>query len=127
MHTCRHAHPLACRYAFTDWIPVIKYQNDPRRKNPYFWWRISGVVTKRRRHFARALNDETRSQGNLGSPGETESKWEGKRTERTGGKRITASGLGSGVGHSSPREELPCWSTGCLLLFTGQPLKNVLS
>lgn len=50
-HTCRHAHPLACSYAFTEGIPAIKYQNDPRRKNPYFWWRISGVVTKRRRHL----------------------------------------------------------------------------
>lgn len=58
------------------------------------------MVTKRKRHFVRALNDEARSQGNLGSPGETESKWEGKRTERTGGKRIT--GLGSGVEWVTP-------------------------
>lgn len=51
--------------------------------------------------FERALNDEARSQGNLGSPGETESKWEGKRTERTGGKRITQP-VGLGVEWATP-------------------------
>ena len=51
MHTCKHAPPLAYRYAFTEGISAIKYQNDPRRKNSYFWWRISGMVTKRRRHL----------------------------------------------------------------------------
>lgn len=60
--------------------------------------------------------------------GENRAKVGREKDRENWGKRTPASGrLGSGAGHSSSREELSYWSTGCLLtelLLTGQPFKK---